>query len=199
MTSYFKVGFDDHFNQNCQDSDTYRNVDSSFDFGKDHHKCSVKFVDAHHKLMRNSLFKVEIQTGIKNESEARRLCSVYQQLANKEPQNLFCYVDYVSLCVPLCLDKFVVHLCNFDNIAEIRKECIFEMVKHRLEEKTQLIILSSFSRDYVIKVGRSVLKEHLKPLQLSVCEKYFNQIGPQCPFFVLFIDTSMPIQSNDLA
>jgi hypothetical protein len=194
--AYTKIGGRNQFDF-CNDDHSYRVLDHSFDFGKDAHRSRLKFVDAHHKLMKNSLFKSEIQTNIKHEAEALRLCGMFQQLANKETQNLYCYVEYASLEAPLDIERFTVYLCNFDNTSAIRKECIYQMIRDRLNGDSNLILLQSMSSDYILKVGGIVLKDLLKPFQLLMAQRFFNQYGPHYKFFVLYIDTTQALINDN--
>jgi hypothetical protein len=168
----------------------YTNVN----YGKDFKKCRIKFVEAYTTLMSEQRFQKTIHTNIKNEIEAQRLCVFYQELADKEAKDLYCYVDYESLAEPIEVKKYVVRICNFKNVTKIRSNLIYSTVKQKLDNKDCIVLMQSYNRDFLIKVAKSVLKDFLKPFQLCIQERFFIAHGPKYSYNVLYIDTTRQLE-----
>jgi hypothetical protein len=166
-------------------------------YGKDFRKCRIKFVEAHTFLMKHQLFQIKIHVGIKNRLEAETLCNFYQVLANKEKQDLYCYVEYNSIIEPIEVKKYTVYMCNFKNESSIRTDIMYNMIKQRLDNKPCIVLLESMDRAFLIKVAHLVLKDFLKPFQLCVQQRYFTAYGPEHTFNVLYIDTERKLESSD--
>jgi hypothetical protein len=165
-------------------------------YGKNFRKCRIKFVEAYASLMKTQRFQKPIHTAIKHLIEAQRLCTFYQQLADKEEQDLYCYVDYVSLTDPIDVKRYTVYICNMAYVSKVRTDIMYNMIKQKLDNKDSIVLMESCNREFLIKVAKLALKDFLQPFQLCIQERYFTAQGPNCTFNVLYIDTTRELPQN---
>lgn len=173
--------------------------------GKEERKCQIKFIDAYRDLIRGNKFQVVIQSGIKSEGHAKRLCNFYNELAKKEqlakrkgkPIDLYCYVEYSGLEIPFDIKHYDVIICDWENKRYLRAEILDRMVRDTLGGKESIILYKSYSEDFLMKV-RYVIKDVIKGFKVRLNSRFFNKYGPEKTFYVMYIDTEEQlIESHD--
>lgn len=167
------------------------------DYGKESRTCQIKFIDALRHIMQNGEFQVAIHTGIKNETHAHRLCNFYQKLADREPMaaQLYCYVDYMNLKMPLDIKQYQVRLCHWGKVAKMRADIVETMIRSTLDGKDVLVLYESYDQQFLTKLG-TIIKDILKVYKLRIASRFFNQYGPEKTFYVLSIDVNEELQKS---
>lgn len=164
---------------------------------KSNKKNTTRFFDAYHKLLNyDGMSQVIIHQSIKGEYKAENLLEFYQELANNESDDLFCYIEYQSIEIPMDVKRYKIILCDMNDTLDFRADVIKKLVNKRLGGTTFGIVLAkSYSKDYLTIMGTNGLKELLEPFKIKITERYFTHYGPHKNFYVMYIDVGDPIKT----